>query len=70
MAGIDPTLASHKLNVIATAMPVRQKIRHFPPISPSDYSNRGGQPAECRFYQRGVVSRMACKRSSRPEEGR
>ena len=26
MAGIDPTLASHKLNVIATAKPIRQKV--------------------------------------------
>ena len=31
MAGIDPTLASHKLNVIATAKPIRQKIRCFHP---------------------------------------
>ena len=30
-AGIDPTLASHKLNVIAMAKPVRQKIRRFHP---------------------------------------
>ena len=29
MAGIDPTLASHKLNIIHTAKPVRQKIRCF-----------------------------------------
>ena len=29
MAGIDPTLASHKLNVIATTMPLRQKVRRF-----------------------------------------
>ena len=26
---IDPTLASHKLNIIATTKPVRQKIRRF-----------------------------------------
>ena len=31
MAEIDPTLASHKLNIIATVKPVRQKIRHFHP---------------------------------------
>ena len=31
MAGIDPTLASHKLNIIATAKPFSQKIRHFHP---------------------------------------
>ena len=31
MVRIDPTLASHKLNIIATAKPVRQKIRHFHP---------------------------------------
>ena len=29
MAGIDPTLASHKMNIIASAKPVIQKIRHF-----------------------------------------
>ena len=43
MAGIDPTLASHKLNIIATA-------------KPSNYSDRGRQSFECRFYQRGEVS--------------
>ena len=31
MAGIEPTLASHKLNIIATAKPVEQKIRRFHP---------------------------------------
>ena len=31
MAKIDPTLASHKLNIIATAKPVRLKIRRFHP---------------------------------------
>ena len=31
MAEIDPTLASQKLNIIATVKPVRQKIRHFHP---------------------------------------
>ena len=31
MAGIDLTLTSHKLNIIATAKPVRQKIRRFQP---------------------------------------
>ena len=29
MVGIDPTLASYKLNIIATVKPVRQKIRRF-----------------------------------------
>ena len=31
MARIDPTLASHKLNIIATVKPIRQKIRNFHP---------------------------------------
>ena len=31
MVGIDPTLASHKLNIIVTAKPVRQKIKRFHP---------------------------------------
>ena len=31
MVGIDPALASHKLEIIATAKPVRQKIRRFHP---------------------------------------
>ena len=29
MAGIDLTLASHKLNIITSAKPIRQKIRRF-----------------------------------------
>ena len=29
MAEINPTLASHKLNIIATTKPIRQKIRRF-----------------------------------------
>ena len=31
MAEINPTLASHKLNVISMAKPVSQKIRRFYP---------------------------------------
>ena len=31
MARIDPTLASHKLNIIASTKPIRQKIRRFHP---------------------------------------
>ena len=31
MVGIDQTLASHKLNVIATTKPIRHKIRRFHP---------------------------------------
>ena len=31
MAGIDPTLASHKLKIITTEKLVRQKIRRFHP---------------------------------------
>ena len=31
MVGIDPNLASHKLNIIAMEKPVRQKIRRFHP---------------------------------------
>ena len=29
MVEINPTLASHKLNIISTTKPVRHKIRHF-----------------------------------------
>ena len=31
MIGINPTMASHKLNIIPTAKPVRHKVRHFHP---------------------------------------
>ena len=31
MAGINPIHASHKLNVIPSARPVKQKVRHFHP---------------------------------------
>ena len=29
MVGINPTVASHELNIIPTARLVRQKVRHF-----------------------------------------
>ena len=31
MVGINPTVASHKLNIISTAKPVRHKVRRFHP---------------------------------------
>ena len=31
MVGINSTMASHKLNIIPTAKPVRQKVRRFHP---------------------------------------
>ena len=31
MVGINPTLASHKLNIIASGKPIRHKIRRFYP---------------------------------------
>ena len=31
MKGIHPSIASHKLNVFSTVIPVRQKIRRFHP---------------------------------------
>ena len=29
MVGINPTVASHKLNIIPAARPIKQKVRHF-----------------------------------------
>ena len=29
MVGIDPILASHKLNIVQATKPIRQKVRHF-----------------------------------------
>ena len=31
IVGINPTVASHKLNIIPAVRPVRQKMRHFHP---------------------------------------
>ena len=31
MLGINPTMASHKLNIIPVARPIRQKVRRFHP---------------------------------------
>ena len=69
MAGIDPSLASHKLNSIASAKPIRQKIIHYLPKSSLDYSDRGRQSSKSRFYQGGKVSWMACQHGGRPKEG-
>ena len=56
MVGIDLTLASYKLNIIALVKPVRQKIRRFHLGSSSDNLDKGRQSSESRFYQRGKVS--------------
>ena len=55
MAGIDPSLASHKLNIIASAKPVRQKIIHYLPKSSLDYLDGSRQSSKSRFYQGGKV---------------
>ena len=31
MVGTNPTVASHKLNIIPAAIPIRQKVRRFHP---------------------------------------
>ncbi|RVW34458.1 hypothetical protein CK203_081373 [Vitis vinifera] len=31
MKGIDPSITSHKLNILQTARPIRQKVRRFHP---------------------------------------
>ena len=31
MAGISPTHASHKLNIVSSARPIRQRVRRFHP---------------------------------------
>ena len=69
MAESDLTLASHKLNIIAKGKTCSTEDKVFPPGSASNYSDRGGQSSEYRFYQRGEESRMACQRSGRPKEG-
>ena len=55
MIGINPIVASHKLNIIPTAKPVRHKVRRF-------HSVRHKQLAEGRFYQRSEVPQMASQR--------
>ena len=69
MIGIDPLLASDKLNIIPVAKPVRQS-EAFPLGSPLDYSNRGGQSSESRFYQKGKVPQMAGQCGGGSKEGR
>ena len=61
MIGIDPVLASHKLNIIPSAKICKIESEVFPLRSPSDYSDRGRQSSKSRFHQRGKVSRMACQ---------
>ena len=59
MVGIDSTLASHKLNIIASAKAVKhhrlsetyyKEDKEFSPRSSSDYSDTGRQSFESRFY--------------------
>ena len=60
MIRINPTVASHKLNVIAPPPPPSKiESEAFLPRSPSDYSNESRQLAEGRFHQRSDVPRLA-----------
>ena len=69
MDEIDPNLASHKLNVIVTANPVRQKIRPFHLDRHQIIQTKVDNLLSASFYHRGEVSRMACKHSSLLKEG-
>ena len=68
MVEINPTVASHKLNTISTAKPVRQKVRRL-------HSDRHQitQPeilTKSRFSQISKVPQMASQRIGGSKEGR
>ena len=58
MVEINLMVASHKLNIILTAKPVRPKVRRFAPRSPSNYLDESRQLIESKFHQRSEVPRM------------
>ena len=51
MTGISLAHASHKMNVIPSARPVKKKGKAFPPKLPSDYSGEGRQSFGRRVHQ-------------------
>ena len=70
MVGISPMVASHKLNIIPTAKPVRQKVRHFYPARHQIIQTEVDNLLRCRFHQRSEVPRMASQRSGGSKERR
>ena len=70
MVGVNPTVASHKLNIILMARPIRQKVRLFHPRPPSNHSDISRQLIERWFHQRSEVPRMASQRGSGSKERR
>ena len=63
MVGISPTVASHKLNIIPTVRPIRQKVRYFNPGSPSNHSPR-------RLHPRSEVPQVVSQRGGSSKERR
>ena len=58
MVGINSMVASHKLNVLPTAKPIRQQVRRSSG-STSDNSDGSRQSSSCWFYKGGKVPRIA-----------
>ena len=51
MKGIDPSITSHKLNVLPTARPIQQKVRRFHPDRQKIIWNEIDKLIEARFIR-------------------
>ena len=61
MPRIHPSIASHRLNVMPSSRPVRQKVRRFHLNRQKIIQTENRQVASNRIYQRSRVSRLVCK---------
>ena len=51
MKGIHPSITSHKLNVLPTARPIRQKVRRFHPDRQTIIQNEVDKLLEAGFIR-------------------
>ena len=70
MVRINLMVASHKLNIIPTAKPITQKVRHFYPARHQIIQTKVDNLLRCRFHQRSEVPRMASQRGGGSKEMR
>ena len=59
MVRIDLVLASHKLNIVYTTKPVRQKVRRFHPNRHPIIQKKVDNLLKGKFHQRNIVPQMA-----------
>ena len=70
MVEINPMVAFHKLNIIHTVKPVRQKVRCFHPACHQIIQTEGDNLLRVGFIRESEVPRMASQRGGSSKQRR